>query len=65
MAITDCKNSFFSLNNGNVLQKFFAFFQKSGKVGALLVVVGRGTLGSGRDKVYMAVPVIAHRFGND
>ena len=30
-----------------------------------LVVVGRGTLGSGRDKVYMAVPVIAHRFGND
>ena len=30
-----------------------------------LVVVGRGTLGSGRDKVYTAALVIAHRFGND
>ena len=30
-----------------------------------LVVVGRGTLGSGRDEVYTAIPVIAHRFGND
>jgi hypothetical protein len=30
MAITDCKNSLFSQNNGNVLRKFFAIFQKIG-----------------------------------